>query len=43
MNKRIPKFLIEEDVIRLKISCHSPREHALLVPVLYRLPCWRST
>jgi site-specific recombinase XerD len=30
MDKRIPKFLIEEDVIHLKISCHSPREHALL-------------
>ncbi|MDQ0878254.1 site-specific recombinase XerD [Paenibacillus sp. V4I3] len=29
-DKRIPKFLIEEDVIHLKISCHSPREHALL-------------
>jgi site-specific recombinase XerD len=30
MDKRIPKFLIEEDVIHLKISCDSPREHALL-------------
>lgn len=30
MEKRIPKFLIEEDVIHLKISCDSPREHALL-------------
>ncbi|MDQ0899894.1 tyrosine-type recombinase/integrase [Paenibacillus sp. V4I7] len=30
MDKRIPKFLIEEDVIHLKISCHSPRDHALL-------------
>jgi site-specific recombinase XerD len=30
MDKRIPKFLIEDDVIHLKISCHSPREHALL-------------
>jgi site-specific recombinase XerD len=30
MDKRIPKFLIEEDVIHLKISCQSPREHALL-------------
>lgn len=30
MEKRIPKFLIEEDVILLKISCQSPREHALL-------------
>jgi site-specific recombinase XerD len=28
--KRIPKFLVEEDVIHLKISCHSPRERALL-------------
>jgi integrase/recombinase XerD len=30
MEKRIPKFLIEEDVIHLKITCDSPREHALL-------------
>ncbi|RCW40102.1 tyrosine-type recombinase/integrase [Paenibacillus prosopidis] len=30
MDKRIPKFLIEEDVIHLKITCTSPREHALL-------------
>lgn len=30
MDKRIPKFLIEEDVIHLKITCRSPREHALL-------------
>lgn len=30
MDKRIPKFLIEEDVIHLKITCDSPREHALL-------------
>jgi site-specific recombinase XerD len=30
MDKRIPKFLIEEDVIHLKISYHSHREHALL-------------
>jgi site-specific recombinase XerD len=30
MDKRIPKFLIEEDVIQLKITCESPREHALL-------------
>ncbi|WP_261305978.1 tyrosine-type recombinase/integrase [Paenibacillus andongensis] len=29
-DKRIPKFLIEEDVIHLKISCNSPREHAIL-------------
>lgn len=28
--KRIPKFLIEEDVIQLKISCLSNRERALL-------------
>jgi site-specific recombinase XerD len=30
MEKRIPKFLIEEDVIHLKITCRSHREHALL-------------
>lgn len=30
MEKRIPKFLIEEDVINLKITCDSPREHSLL-------------
>jgi integrase/recombinase XerD len=30
LEKRIPKFLIEEDVINLKITCASPREHALL-------------
>jgi integrase/recombinase XerD len=30
LEKRIPKFLIEEDVINLKITCDSPREHALL-------------
>ncbi|GGA14271.1 hypothetical protein GCM10008018_68920 [Paenibacillus marchantiophytorum] len=30
MDKRIPKFLVEEDVIHLKITCHSHREHALL-------------
>ncbi|AZN42663.1 tyrosine-type recombinase/integrase [Paenibacillus albus] len=30
LDKRIPKFLIEEDVVLLKISCVSPREHALL-------------
>jgi site-specific recombinase XerD len=29
-DKRIPKFLIEEDVILLKISCQLPREHALM-------------
>lgn len=30
LDKRIPKFLIEEDVIHLKISCQSLRERALL-------------
>ncbi|MFC0396607.1 tyrosine-type recombinase/integrase [Paenibacillus mendelii] len=30
MDKRIPKFLIEEDVIHLKISYQSLRERALL-------------
>lgn len=30
IDKRIPKFLVEEDVIHLKITCHSHREHALL-------------
>jgi site-specific recombinase XerD len=30
MDQRIPKFLVEEDVIHLKITCDSPREHALL-------------
>lgn len=29
-DKRIPKFLIEEDVINLKINCRSHREYALL-------------
>ena len=29
-DKRIPKFLIEEDIIHLKITCDSLREHALL-------------
>ena len=29
-SKRIPKFLIEEDVIHLRISCQSLRDHALL-------------
>jgi integrase/recombinase XerD len=28
--KRITKFLIEEDIIHLKLTCHSPREHAIL-------------
>ncbi|WP_338115734.1 tyrosine-type recombinase/integrase [Paenibacillus monticola] len=30
LDKRIPKFLIEEDIIHLKISCQSLRERALL-------------
>nr|WP_315852077.1 hypothetical protein [Brevibacillus brevis] len=30
LEKRIPKFLIEEDVINLKIACDSLRERALL-------------
>ncbi|WP_337951003.1 tyrosine-type recombinase/integrase [Paenibacillus sp. HWE-109] len=30
MDKHIPKFLIEDDVIHLKITCHSHREYALL-------------
>jgi site-specific recombinase XerD len=38
MEKRIPKFLIEEDVIHLKISCHSMRERALL-EFLYSTGC----
>ena len=38
MVKRIPKFLMEEDVIPLKISCHSPREKALL-EFLYSTGC----
>ncbi|GIP38964.1 hypothetical protein J31TS4_22440 [Paenibacillus sp. J31TS4] len=38
MEKRIPKFLIEEDVINLKITCDSPREHALLA-FLYCTGC----
>ncbi|RED51152.1 tyrosine-type recombinase/integrase [Cohnella lupini] len=38
MDKRIPKFLIEEDVIHLKITCESPREHALL-EFLYCTAC----
>jgi site-specific recombinase XerD len=36
--KRIPKFLIEEDVIHLKISCQSLRDHALL-QFLYSTGC----
>lgn len=38
MDKRIPKFLIEEDVIHLKISCLSMRERALL-EFLYTTGC----
>ncbi|WP_246313936.1 tyrosine-type recombinase/integrase [Paenibacillus foliorum] len=38
MDKRIPKFLIEEDVIHLKISCLSLRERALL-EFLYSTGC----
>jgi len=38
MDKRIPKFLIEEDVIHLKISCLSLRERALL-EFLYTTGC----
>ncbi|GIP00580.1 integrase [Paenibacillus lautus] len=37
-DKRIPKFLIEEDVIHLKISCESPREYAML-EFLYSTGC----
>ncbi|WP_081473743.1 tyrosine-type recombinase/integrase [Paenibacillus terrae] len=37
-DKRIPKFLIEEDVILLKISCESPREYAIL-EFLYSTGC----
>lgn len=37
-DKRIPKFLIEEDVIHLKISCQSLRERALL-EFLYSTGC----
>ncbi|HJV46357.1 MAG TPA: tyrosine-type recombinase/integrase [Bacillota bacterium] len=38
LDKRIPKFLIEEDVIHLKISCQSLRDHALL-QFLYSTGC----
>ncbi|WP_346223205.1 tyrosine-type recombinase/integrase [Paenibacillus jilunlii] len=38
LDKRIPKFLIEEDVIHLKISCQSLRERALL-EFLYSTGC----
>ncbi|MBD7968703.1 tyrosine-type recombinase/integrase [Paenibacillus gallinarum] len=38
MDKRIPKFLMEEDVIHLKISCQTQRERALL-EFLYSTGC----
>lgn len=38
MDKRIPKFLMEEDVIHLKISCQTLRERALL-EFLYSTGC----
>lgn len=38
LEKRIPKFLIEEDIIHLKISCQSVRERALL-EFLYSTGC----
>ncbi|WIV19566.1 tyrosine-type recombinase/integrase [Paenibacillus polygoni] len=38
MEKRIPKFLMEEDVIHLKISCQTHRERALL-EFLYSTGC----
>ncbi|TCZ68828.1 integrase [Paenibacillus albiflavus] len=38
MDKRIPKFLMEEDVIHLKISCQTLREKALL-EFLYSTGC----
>ncbi|AIQ48589.1 integrase [Paenibacillus sp. FSL R7-0273] len=38
LDKRIPEFLIEEDVIHLKISCQSLRERALL-ELLYSTGC----
>jgi site-specific recombinase XerD len=37
-DKRIPKFLIAEDVIHLKISCQPLRDHALL-QFLYSTGC----
>ena len=37
-DKRIPKFLIEEDVIHLEISCQSLRDHTLL-QFLYSTGC----
>jgi integrase/recombinase XerD len=43
MDKRIPKFLIEEDVIHLKISCQSLREKVTSgVSLQYWLPGWRG-
>ncbi|WP_284646300.1 tyrosine-type recombinase/integrase [Paenibacillus silviterrae] len=38
MDKRIPKFLVEEDIIHLKISCRTHRERALL-EFLYSTGC----
>lgn len=38
MDKRIPKLLIEEDVIHLKLSYLSHRERALL-EFLYSIGC----
>lgn len=38
MDKRIPKFLMEEDVIHLKISCQTLWERALL-EFLYSTGC----
>ncbi|WP_328591372.1 tyrosine-type recombinase/integrase [Brevibacillus migulae] len=38
MEKQIPKFLMEEDVIHLKISCQTLRERALL-EFLYSTGC----
>ncbi|CAH1223607.1 Tyrosine recombinase XerC [Paenibacillus auburnensis] len=38
LDKRIPKFLIEEDIIYLKSSCQSVRERALL-EFLYSTGC----
>ncbi|WP_240420064.1 tyrosine-type recombinase/integrase [Paenibacillus periandrae] len=43
MDKRIPKFLVEEDAIHLKISCQTLRERALLEDsIQHRLSNWRS-
>ncbi|WP_338117276.1 tyrosine-type recombinase/integrase [Paenibacillus terrae] len=38
MEKRVPKFLMEEDVIHLKISCQTLRERGLL-EFLYSTGC----